>query len=42
MAIKSFSIALLVDSAYLTEGLDSFSVMMPGGVDALEEAIYAR
>jgi hypothetical protein len=42
MTIRSCSIASLVDSAGLIEGLDYFSTMMSDGVGALEEAIYAR
>jgi hypothetical protein len=40
--IISYSIASVVDSASLTEGLDNFSIMASSGVGALEEAIQAR
>jgi hypothetical protein len=42
MAIKSCPIASLADSADLIKGLDNFSIMTSGGVDALVEAIYDR
>jgi hypothetical protein len=42
MTIRSCSIAWLVNSADLTKGLDSFSIMMSDRVGALEEVIYAR
>jgi hypothetical protein len=42
MTIRSGSIASLVDSSSLTEGVDNYSIMMSGEVVALEEAIQAR
>jgi hypothetical protein len=42
ITIRSCLIASLAASAGLTEGLDSFSIMISGRVGALEEAIHAR
>jgi hypothetical protein len=42
ITIISCSIAASLDSAALTEGLDSFLMMTSGRVGALEEAIHAR